>query len=63
MSDKIVQLQAPEPQTVQQVVDALCESLNFFINEEGMSHEHVIGILEKIKLAYLFECFEEGEEE
>ena len=65
--EKIVQLASvsntdTSPMTMQEAANVIIGVLNHMVVEQDVSHEHIIGSLDKIKQAYLFECFV-GEEE
>jgi len=65
--EKIVQLVSvsntdTSPMTMQEAADAVVGVLNHMIVEQDVPHEYIIGLLDKIKQAYLFECFVEEEE-
>tara|TARA_R100000951_G_C2501942_1_gene137672 strand:+ start:109 stop:318 length:210 start_codon:yes stop_codon:yes gene_type:complete len=65
--DKVVQLTSvsnedTSPMTIQEAANVIIGVLNHMIVEQDVPHEYIIGLLDKIKQAYLFECFA-GEEE
>lgn len=65
--EKVVQLASvsnedTSPMTMQEAADTIVGVLNHMITEQDVPHEYIIGLLDKVKQAYLFECFV-GEEE
>ena len=64
---KVVQLTSVSnedtpPMTMQDAADNIVGVLNHMIVDQDVPHEYIIGLLDKVKQAYLFECFV-GEEE
>lgn len=65
--DKIVQLTSvsnedTSPMSMQEAADTIVGVLNHMIVDQDVPHEYIVGFLDKIKQAYLFECFAGDEE-